>query len=158
MMDKLDQEILDALQRDFPLQPRPYAVIADRLGLTEEEIWLRVQRLLDRGVIRRLGASLDSRKLGYESTLVGVRVSLENIDKATGLLDSYPDVTHCYLRQCDYNIWFTLIASSPERIDSLLADVQKELLLDDSDILNAPVERLFKLDARFPSTRFVDTH
>jgi DNA-binding Lrp family transcriptional regulator len=155
-MDTIDKQILDALQMDFPLALRPYAVIAERLELSEEAVWRRVQRLMERGIIRRLGASLDSRKLGYQSTLVGIRVPPEGMEQASRMLDAYPEVTHCYLRQNDYNIWFTLIAVSLERIDAILVEIQEALSLQDGDVLNVPVERLFKLDARFKASRPVD--
>lgn len=155
-MDTIDKQVLDALQMDFPLAPRPYAVIAERLGLTEDGVWQRVQSLMERGIIRRLGASLDSRKLGYESTLVGIRVSEKGMPKATEMLDAYPEVTHCYLRQCDHNIWFTLIAIDQDRITAILHEIQKTLSLHESDILNVPVERLFKLDARFKASQSGD--
>jgi len=151
-MDTIDKQILDALQMDFPLALRPYAVIAERLELSEEAVWQRVQSLMECGIIRRLGASLDSRKLGYQSTLVGIRVPPEGMEQATQMLDAYPEVTHCYLRQNDYNIWFTLIAISLDRIDAILSEIQEALSLQDLDVLNVPVERLFKLDARFKAS------
>ncbi|MFC1653123.1 Lrp/AsnC family transcriptional regulator [Planctomycetota bacterium] len=156
-MDQLDKQILDVLQMDFPLAPRPYAVIAERLNLTEEAVWQRVQDLMSQGIIRRLGASLDSRKLGYQSTLVGIRVPAPVFEQAVQMLDAYPEVTHCYQRQNEYNIWFTLIAPSQERIAEILAEIQQALALTEQDILNAPVERLFKLDARFRASRPEDT-
>ncbi len=156
-MDAIDKQILDALQMDFPLAPRPYAVLAERLGLTEDGVWQRVQSLMERGIIRRLGASLDSRRLGYESTLVGIRVAQEGMPKATEMLDAYPEVTHCYLRQCDHNIWFTLIAIDQDRIEAILREIQDALVLQDGDILNVPVERLFKLDARFKASQSRDS-
>jgi DNA-binding Lrp family transcriptional regulator len=151
-MDPLDKQILDALQMDFPIAPRPYAVIAERLNLTEEVVWQRVQALQQEGVIRRLGASLDSRKLGYQSTLVGIRVDAAHFDQAVRMLDAYPEVTHCYQRQNEYNIWFTLIAVNQDRITDILNEIQQALSLSEEDILNAPVEKLFKLDARFKAS------
>ncbi|MCP4452467.1 MAG: Lrp/AsnC family transcriptional regulator, partial [Planctomycetes bacterium] len=68
-MDKFDRQILDALQKEFPLSERPYQVIAEKMGCSEDEVWQRVKAMVASGVIRRLGASLDSRKLGYASTL-----------------------------------------------------------------------------------------
>lgn len=105
------------------------------------------------GVIRRLGVSLDSRKLGYTSTLAAVRVKRDAVGQASEVITKFAEVTHCYLRKDDFNIWFTLIASSQARIEEILTEVREALSLDSSGVLNVPVERLFKLDARFDASR-----
>jgi len=76
-MDELDYRILDALQNEFPLSERPYEVLAERLEISGDELWERVRGLAQDGVIRRMGASLDSRKLGYASTLAAISVQAE---------------------------------------------------------------------------------
>jgi len=151
-MDQLDSQLLDALQNDFPLCERPFKVIADRLRLSEDQVWYRVQDLIAKGVIRRLGASLDSRKLGYTSTLAAVSVKPEDVDRAAAVIGGFVEVTHCYLRKDAFNIWFTLIASGEDRIQQILERLKVTLRLDDAQVLNVPVERLFKLDARFTSS------
>ncbi len=148
-MDKFDRQILDALQKEFPLSEKPYEVIARKIGASEAEVWQRVQAMVSSGVIRRLGASLDSRKLGYASTLAAVNVVDEAIDQAADVINAYPEVTHCYQRKDAFNIWFTVIAYSEQRITDILEEMRVTLRLTSKQILNVPVERLFKLDARF---------
>jgi len=148
-MDDLDRRILDALQYDFPLCERPFDVLAERLGLDAGLLWRRVESLLEQGVIRRLGASLDSRKLGFCSTLAAVRVAPNLVDRAAETIARYPEVTHSYLRDHEFNIWFTIIAAHTERIEMILREIRTELSLETSDVLNLPMKRLFKLDARF---------
>lgn len=155
-MDELDCKILNALQKDFPLCERPFKVIGDRLACSEDEVWSRVQGMVKGGVIRRLGVSLDSRKLGYVSTLAAVRVRPEDVRYAAEIINKFSEVTHCYLRTDDFNIWFTLIASSQARIEEILLDVRGALSLDSSGVLNVPVERLFKLDACFDAPKTED--
>ncbi len=150
-MDDLDRKILDALQNEFPLTERPFDVLAERLALDPEQLWQRVERMLEQGVIRRLGASLDSRKLGYCSTLAAVRVAPERVEEAAGLIARYPEVTHSYQRDHPFNIWFTLIAPDDARIETILDEIRTALSLLPADILNLPVRRMFKLDARFPA-------
>src|SRR3989339_596104 len=135
-MDELDYRILDALQNEFPLRERPYEVIAERLNISGDELWERVQRLLKEGVIRRMGASLDSRKLGYASTLAAISVPAEQVDEAAQVVGKYPEVTHSYLRNDQFNIWFTIIAPTPERIEDILNEIQSALSLKSSQILN----------------------
>jgi len=148
-MDGLDYRILDVLQNEFPLRRRPYEVIAERLNISGDELWERMQRLLKEGVIRRMGASLDSRKLGYASTLAAISVPAERVDEAAQVVGKYPEVTHSYLRNDQFNIWFTVIAGSSERIATILEEIRSALALEQAAVLNLPVIRLFKLDASF---------
>ena len=148
-MDELDWRILQALQNDFPLSAKPYEIIACKLQIPCEQLWNRVQRLMTKGVIRRIGASLDSRKLGFCSTLAAVSVEPNLVDKAAEIIGRFPEVTHSYLRKDDFNIWFTIIATDEERLVEILKEIRTALSIDTSDILNLPVKRLFKLDARF---------
>jgi DNA-binding Lrp family transcriptional regulator len=151
-IDDLDRTILDALQFDFPLSERPFDVVAERLGVDADLLWGRVEAMLEQGVIRRLGASLDSRKLGFCSTLAAVRVREDLVDRAAEIIGRHPEVTHSYLRDPEFNIWFTVIAPDVEKIQALLDDVRTALSLDASDVLNLPMTRMFKLDARFSTT------
>ncbi len=148
-MDDLDRRILDALQYDFPLSERPFDVLAERLGLDADLLWQRVERMIEQGVIRRLGASIDSRKLGFCSTLAAVRVRPENVERAAEVIGRHCEVTHSYLRDHEFNIWFTIIAADNGKITAILDEVRGDLSLDPSDILNLPMKRMFKLDARF---------
>jgi DNA-binding Lrp family transcriptional regulator len=148
-IDNLDRRILDALQHDFPLRERPFDILAQRLGVEPDLLWERVEAMRSSGVIRRLGASLDSRKLGFRSTLAAIRVPPDLVDRAAEAIGRYPEVTHSYLRDHEFNIWFTLIAPDEERIDAILGSIREELSLERSDVLNLPMKRLFKLDARF---------
>lgn len=148
-MDDLDRRILDALQYDFPLRERPFELLAQRLGLDPDRLWDRVQILMERGVIRRIGASFDSRRLGWCSTLAAIRVESAVVEEATRVVGAYPEVTHSYLRDHEFNIWFTIIAPEGRRIEAILDEIRQELSLTASDILNLPMKRVFKLDARF---------
>ena len=148
-MDKLDYRILEALQNDFPLSERPYEIIAGRLQIPCDQLWNRLQKLIDDGVIRRIGASLDSRKLGFCSTLSAVSVGPDQVEQAAEVIGQFPEVTHSYLRNDHFNIWFTIIAIDSKRIDYILEQIRSTLSLESSQVLNLPMKRLFKLNARF---------
>lgn len=145
----MNHRILDALQYDFPLSERPYDVLASRLGLDADLVWRRVELMLEEGIIRRLGASIDSRKLGFCSTLAAVRVAPDDVDRAAEVIGRYREVTHSYLRDHEFNIWFTVIAVDIARIEAILDEIRRDLSLNESDVLNLPMKRMFKLDARF---------
>jgi DNA-binding Lrp family transcriptional regulator len=140
-MDELDWRILEAFQNDFPLSAGPYEIIARKLKIPCDELWNRIERMVSGGVIRRIGASLDSHKLGFCSTLAAVRIGPNLVDKAAVVIGRFPEVTHSYLRRDDFNIWFTIIAADEEKIKSILEQIRS----------NLPMKRLFKLDVRFKS-------
>jgi DNA-binding Lrp family transcriptional regulator len=148
-MDNLDRRILDVLQHDFPLSEHPFDILAQRLGVDPDLLWRRVEAMRAGGIIRRLGASLDSRRLGFCSTLAAIRVPSGLVDRAAEAVGRHPEVTHSYLRDHEFNVWFTIIASDEERIGTILCEIREELSLELSDTLNLPMKRLFKLDARF---------
>ena len=108
-MDELDCHILKALQNDFPLSERPYEILAHKLQIPCDQLWNRIQRLIAEGVIRRIGASLDSRKLGFCSTLAAVSCKAELVEQAAKIIGQFPEVTHSYLRNDKFNIWFTIL-------------------------------------------------
>jgi DNA-binding Lrp family transcriptional regulator len=122
-VDERDREILDALQAGMPVCAEPYARIALQLGATAEDVHARVQKMRREGVIRRFGAILDSRSLGMSTTLAAVDVAEADIESVAQRLDSYPEVTHSYLRLGHPNIWFTLVAASREVIDRRMAEI-----------------------------------
>jgi len=148
-VDDLDRRIINELQENFPLEVNPYEIMAGNIGVTIEQLWQRVQALVESGVIRRIGFSIDSRKMGYSSTLTAIRVSPEKIEKACALIAEYPPITHSYLREDEFNIWFTVIAEDGDRISVILEELRSKLDLSEADIMDLPVKKLFKLDARF---------
>jgi len=148
-MDEQDRQILDVLQNNFPLSEMPYEIIAQKLQIPCDELWDRTQKLINEGVVRRIGASLDSRKLGFCSTLAAVNCQTDDIEQATRIIGQFPEVTHSYLRNGSFNIWFTLIAVDEERIEYILEQIRTSLSLEPSQVLNLPMKSLFKLNARF---------
>lgn len=150
-MDDLDRRILGELQENFPLEIDPYGIVAKNIGIDVEELWRRVVGLVESGVIRRIGFSIDSKKMGFASTLVAIRVPPQRVEEASEVIGAYPQITHSYLRDDEFNIWFTVIAESENLISGILKEIQTTLGLPDEDIMDLPVEKLFKLDARFKS-------
>lgn len=146
-LDKTDKAILNRIQSDFPIDERPYRIIADTLGLNEDEVITRVRRMKENGIIRRIGGNFAPEKLGFVSTLCAGRVPLEKINDFTRTVNRYPGVTHNYLRQNSYNIWFTFIAPSHACINDSLAEIENESGI--SDILNLPATAIYKIRAHF---------
>ena len=147
--EKLDSRIISAMENDFPLAQRPYRILAQRLKITEEALLERVRYFVDCGVIRRIGASIDSRAIGFCGTLAAVSVPPERVEGAAEIIGSFSEITHSYLRKDHFNIWFTVIAPNRERIEQILRQVREKLAPHCREVLDLPMARQFKLDARF---------
>ena len=147
-LDDLDRAILNEIQSNFPLVPRPYAEMGKRVGASESEVLERVRYMHEAGIIRRIGANFTSRKLGYTSTLCAARVPPENLEHFAEVVNRYPGVTHNYLRKHRYNVWFTLIAESRERLTQILDEIRETSGV--TEILSLPAEEVFKIKVDFP--------
>jgi len=146
-IDDIDRDILNQIQSDFPITPRPYRTIAEELGLTEDEVLKRVYRLKEIGIIRRMGANFTPEKLGFVSTLCAAKVPEDKISQFAEVVNRYPGVTHNYRRENKFNIWFTFIAPSMEEINTNLKQIAAETGV--TEILNLPATRVFKIRAEF---------
>ncbi len=147
-LDDLDKAILNEIQSHFPIVPRPYAEMGRRVGVPEAEVLKRVQAMVDAGVIRRIGANFTSRKLGYTSTLCAAAVPPEQVDRFAETVNRYPGVTHNYLRRHHFNVWFTLIAESPEKLTQILEEISR--ISGVPEILSLPAQEIFKIKVDFP--------
>lgn len=146
-MDEVDRKLINRMQSGFPIDPRPYAAIGEKLGLAEDEVIERVLRLKKVGIIRRIGANLNPRKIGFTSTLCAAHVPDAQVEEFVEEVNKHPGVTHNYGRDHHYNIWFTFIAPSSERIEEHLKDISNRTGI--SDILNMPATKVYKIRAEF---------
>jgi len=146
-LDDMDRLIINEIQSNFPIESRPYRVLAEKLQCSEDEVLQRVQDLKDREIIRRIGANCNSRKLGYTSTLCAAKVPSHLLGRFVEVVNSYNEVTHNYRRKHEYNIWFTLIAPSKDKIRHILNEMSELTGVD--EILSLPAERLFKIQVEF---------
>lgn len=145
-LEAVDHSILNIIQSDFPLSSRPYAAIAQQIGISEQEAFLRIRRLRKSGFIRRIGANFDSSKLGFKSTLCTAKVSTDKLDNFIATVNKCPGVTHNYIRSHEYNVWFTLIASSWDEICITIDKISQKTGIR---ILNLPKIRLYKIKVNF---------
>lgn len=145
-LDALDKKLLDIIQTDFPITPRPYAELGQRLGITEAEALARVRAMKERKLIRRLGANFQSAKLGFRSTLCAAKVPDDKMDAFVAEVNSHPGVTHNYLRNHAYNIWFTCIGPSWESVCATLDGISQKTGIA---ILNLPAQKLYKIRVDF---------
>ena len=146
-MDDIDKAILNEIQSDFPVTARPYHELGERLNLPESELLERVRRLKEAGIIRRIGGSFDSKKLNFTSTLCAAKVPEDKIDRFVEVVNRYQGVTHNYLRNHEYNVWFTFIAPDMQDIDDALQEIAQETGV--TEIRNLSAVRMFKIKVDF---------
>jgi putative heme d1 biosynthesis radical SAM protein NirJ2 len=144
----LAERLIIRLQSGLPLVPRPFKALAEELGTTQGSVLRAMRWLTGKGIVRRLGATFDSQSLGYTSTLCAVRVPPERLEEVAAIINAYPGVTHNYLREHDYNLWFTLIAGSAERLASLIREIGQRTGIQ--DIISLPAVKTFKIAVTFP--------
>jgi siroheme decarboxylase len=144
-LDELDRKLLNLLQGRFPIATRPYAHVAELAGVPEQEVLDRTKRLLDERIIREITPIFDTRVLGYSSMLVAAKVDPENPWRAAKIINSHPGVSHNYLRDHDFNLWFTVATEpdSPLGLDGTLEVLQR--LTGAESIRQLPTLRLFKI-------------
>ena len=147
LVDDRDRQLLNRLQSQFPLTSNPFRALGEELGLEEAEVLSRIKRLKEEGIIRRIGASFDSRELGYISTLVAMQVPDRQLSEVVTVVNGYQGVTHNYQRNHDYNLWFTLIAPSTEELEAILIEIQERV--GGLPCLNLPAQQVFKIKAEF---------
>jgi DNA-binding Lrp family transcriptional regulator len=145
-MDRIDREILTLISESFPLEARPFRSIAEKTGITEDEAVQRVRRLKETGMIRRIGAVISPRSLGWYSTLCAAEVPPERIDEFASLVNAYEPVTHNYVRSGHPNCWFTLITPDKAKADGIIREIGQRLGID---ILDLPARRVFKINVSF---------
>jgi siroheme decarboxylase len=144
-LDDFDRRLLNAMQGAFPIEPRPYAAVAAALEVPEERVLSRVQELIDDRIIRQVTPIFDTRALGYGSMLVAARVDPEHPWRAAKIVNSHPGVSHNYLRNHDFNMWFTIAVEPDSKLglDGTLEVLQRETGAD--SIRQLPTLRLFKI-------------
>jgi DNA-binding Lrp family transcriptional regulator len=112
-LDAFDKRLLDQMQGSFPIVPRPYAEVATALGVDEDVVLRRVAELIEQRIIRQVTPIFDTRALGYSSMLVAAKVDAEHPWRPAKIINEHPGVSHNYLRNHEFNMWFT-VATEPD--------------------------------------------
>ncbi len=146
-IDEIDKKILNIIQTGFPVAHAPYAEIGAKTGISEDEAFERVSSLQEGGIIRRIGASFDSRGLGWTSTLCAMKVPADKIVDVTKVVGRYPNVTHNYEREHVYNLWFTVIAPDQEEIQRILSEIERDSGY--GPVRDMPMIKKFKIKVDF---------
>lgn len=146
-MNESDAKLLTRIQSRFPIESRPFRRLGVELGMPEQEVLARIRRLSSSGLIRRFGATFHPGPLGYVSTLVGMQVPVARIEEIAAFIGRFPEVTHNYEREDDWNLWFTLTAESAERLEVVLDAIRTEA--PGCRLISLPAKKRYKLRVEF---------
>lgn len=142
---ELEKRLLNDFQRDLPLSPRPFAVIATRLGVAEDDVITTLTALRDSGMVSRVGPVFRPGRLGA-SVLAAMAVPRERLEAVAALVNSYPQVNHNYEREHVHNLWFVLAAENPQSLASLLDEIEQRTGLP---VLRLPMLTDYHIDLGF---------
>lgn len=152
-LDEIDKRLLQLIQDEFPITRRPWKELGEKLNITEDEVLSRLRNLYNKGIIRKIGPVIESRKLGLNaSTLIAMKVPETEIERIARIINDYEIVSHNYLREHKYNLWFTITTSDEKELRKVLREIQRRTGIPDTDILDLPTVRRFKIDVRFRFT------
>ena len=145
--DILDRQLLNLVQSRFPLSERPYGVLAEELGTSEDDVLVRVGRLKKANVIRQISAIFDTRRLGYKTCLVAFRYGPGMLEKGARFINRHPGVSHNYARNGYFNLWFTIAVPPNEDLQRVV-----DWMAEQTGALAArvmPTIRFFKIGVNF---------
>ena len=139
--------LLKLLQREFPLTKRPFLAISRKVGLKEKELITILKNWESEGRLRQISAIFNPEKFGHKSSLFAIKVSAEKLSLAVERINSHPGVSHNYLRNHEYNLWFTLVVSQGKN----LLDEARKLAADlaDNGLLYLPITKKYKISVVF---------
>lgn len=146
-LDRIDRQLLHLVQAHFPLEPEPYQKLGQMLGVGEGEVLDRLARLRNEGLIRRLGPVFNSRALGYYGMLCALQVEPDRVDEVAAYINAIPGVTHNYLREHRFNMWFTLQAENQAALMEILRQIREKTGI--KEIMELPAEEVFKIKVNF---------
>ncbi len=141
----MKKDLINLIQEDFPLVPKPFEEIAKKLGLSEEKVLNLLKELKEKKILRHLGVSPDSHKLSHFTCLCACSLSEEDLSLAEEIAQ-LPEVTHAYLREHKLNFWFTLVLPSEDALAPYLKNLEKKYQLQ---IKAFPAVKKFKIKAVF---------
>ncbi len=143
----LDKKLLNMLQGKLQLAHRPFKLIGEELGMTENQVISRLQLLKEAGYIRKIGAFFNSDELGYKGTLVALKVKSELMEDTALFVNQFPGITHNYQREGEYNLWFTLITPNERLRQDILSQIKD--LPGVLDAMDLSARKKYKINVQF---------
>jgi DNA-binding Lrp family transcriptional regulator len=146
-LDNIDKALLDIIQRDFPLSREPFTALGLRLSISSGDALQRIERLKANGIVRLIGPVFNPGQLGYRTTLVAMKVPPESLGNAGKIIAVNPRVSHCYEREHNLNLWFTLAMPATQAVESEILKLNGRIGAELT--VNLPAVKIFKIGAFF---------
>jgi DNA-binding Lrp family transcriptional regulator len=125
-LDDTDRTLLNRLQEDLPLCDRPFDAIGRELGLPEQEVLQRIERLRETGILTRFGPFFDAAALGGAFCLCAMAVPVSDFEAVMTKVNAHPEVAHNYEREHRLNMWFVLATETPKDIAAVADKIERE--------------------------------
>ncbi|MBI3996344.1 MAG: Lrp/AsnC family transcriptional regulator [Candidatus Omnitrophica bacterium] len=149
-LDDLDKALLTEAQKRFPLDHRPFQVLGEKLGISEQQCLDRVTRLKTQQVLRQISAIFDARALGYQHTLAAMRVEPSRVDAAAQTINQHPGVSHTYQRSDPFNLWFSVAVPPTDSLEQVIRILHAQAKVEETIML--PIARIYKVGMKLDLT------
>ncbi|GGE54414.1 protein NirG [Streptosporangium jomthongense] len=146
-LNSVEKALINRLQHGMPLVRRPYAAVAEELGLDEQQVLGTVKKLLADGVLTRFGPMFHAGEMGGALTLAAMRIPEADFERVTEQVNSFDEVAHNYRREHDLNMWFVLATETREAIESTISAIEDTT---GYPVYNMPKEQEFHVHLHFP--------
>ena len=146
MLDSIDRAIINNLQGGFPICDHPYAVVAEGLGISEADLISRIESMLEQKQLSRFGPMYNAERLGGGLSLCAMKLPDADFERVAEQVNAHPEVAHNYAREHQLNMWFVLATETPERIETVLAEIEKET---GYHVYNMPKQEEFYVGLKF---------
>ncbi len=123
-MDEIDRSIINHLQDGFPISDHPYADVASELGIDENTLITRIQKLLEDKILSRFGPMYHAERMGGALSLCAMKIRPDEFDNVAEMVNAYPEVAHNYARDHEMNMWFVLATEEESGIGEVLAEIE----------------------------------
>jgi len=144
-VDATDFRLLNEWQRGFPLDPQPFARVGEAVGLDEAQVIAAYRRLIDGGLVSRVGAVFAPRRLGA-SALAALAAPPERLEEIAARVSGEPAINHNYQREHRYNLWFVVTAASESHLQDVVAGIERDT---GCTVIVLPLEEEFHIDLGF---------
>jgi DNA-binding Lrp family transcriptional regulator len=147
--DPIQAALLNQIQIDIPVVERPFVALATQVGTTEADVIARLHQLKADKIIRQISAIFDTRSLGYASSLVAAHIDPARVDAAAEIINQHPGVSHNYLRNHDFNLWYTIAVSPLSKfgLEKTVQILHEKSGAESTRLL--PTLKLFKIGVKF---------
>lgn len=146
-LDAIDRRIINVLQTGFPICERPYAVVAESLGIAETALLARLDALLHNKVLTRFGPLYNADRFGGANVLAAMSIPKKEFERVAAFVNLQPEIAHNYRREHRLNMWFVGAAETPEQVETAFRYIET---VSGYPVYRFPKEREYFVELRLP--------